>query len=179
MAVARVFGRADGAEVVMEQTQGDIWSVPVPLDQDGEYVVEIIAEDGAGNQSYMAKMLFCVDSSGLCVQVLPALYSAELLEPCCQSGGGVNMQKIIFDIGEHRHVRLKIHAAQDAPFRIKSASWELLRGNTLEASGECEIDEHIIDAYIEAPPGKTSYILRVIYKINDETLVEQLDLVVV
>ena len=106
MAVARVFGRVDGAEVVMEQTQGDIWSVPVPLDYDGEYVVEIIAEDGAGNQSYMAKMLLCVDSSGLCVQVLPipyfaelldsiyhadvlpALFSAELLEPCCQSGGG-------------------------------------------------------------------------------------------
>lgn len=105
MAVTRVFGRVDGAEVVMEQTQGDIWSVPVPLDQDGEYVVEIIAEDAAGNQSYMAKMLFCVDSSGLCVQVLPApyfgelldnvycadvlpaLYSAELLEPCCRKGG--------------------------------------------------------------------------------------------
>ena len=40
-------GRVDGAEVVMEQTQGDTWSVPVPLDQDGEYVVEIIAEDAA------------------------------------------------------------------------------------------------------------------------------------
>ena len=105
MAVTRVFGRVDGAEVVMQQAQGDIWSVPVPLDQDGEYVVEIIAEDGAGNQSYMAKMLFCVDSSGLCIQVLPipyfaelldsvynanvlpVLYFAELLEPCCRKGG--------------------------------------------------------------------------------------------
>lgn len=105
MAVARVFGCVDGSEVVMESAQGDIWSVPVPLDQDGEYVVEIIAEDDAGNQSYMAKMLFCVDSSGLCVQVLPipyfaelldnvycanvlpALYSAELLESCCRKGG--------------------------------------------------------------------------------------------
>lgn len=105
MAVARVFGRVDGAEVVMEQTQGDVWSVPVPLDQDGEYVVEIIAEDGAGNQSYMAKMLFCVDSSRLCAHVLPmpyfaellgnaycadvlpALYFAELLESCCRKGG--------------------------------------------------------------------------------------------
>ena len=51
-------------------------------------------------------------------------------------------------------------------------------GNALEASGECEIDEHVIDAYIEAPPGRTTYILRVIYDINDETLVEQLEMVV-
>lgn len=105
MAVARVFGRVDGSEVVMEQTQGDVWSVPVPLDQDGEYVVEIIAEDGAGNQSYMAKMLFCVDSSMLCAYVIPApyyaelledrysvellpdTYTAELIEPCCRRGG--------------------------------------------------------------------------------------------
>lgn len=88
------------------------------------------------------------------------------------------MQKIMFDVGERRHVQLRIHAALDAPFRIKSASWELMRGNTLEASGDCEIDEHVIDAYIEAPPGKTSYILRVTYEINDEVLVEQLGLVV-
>ena len=89
------------------------------------------------------------------------------------------MQKIMFDVGERRHVQLRIPAAQDAPFRIKSASWELVRGNTLEVSGQCEIDEHIIDAYIEAPPSKTTYILRVTYEINDETLVEQLELAVV
>lgn len=89
------------------------------------------------------------------------------------------MQKIMFDVGERRHVQLRIHAAQEAPFRIKSATWELKRGNVLEASGECEIDEHIIDAYIEAPSSKTTYILRVTYEINDETLVEQLELAVV
>lgn len=89
------------------------------------------------------------------------------------------MQKIMFDVGERRHVQLRIHAAQDAPFRIKSALWELMRGNVLEASGDCEIDEHIIDAYIEAPSSKTTYILRVTYEINDETLVEQLELAVV
>lgn len=88
------------------------------------------------------------------------------------------MRKIMFDVGERRHVQLRIHAAQEAPFRIKSATWELMRGNTLEVSGECEIDEHVIDAYIEAPPDRTTYTLRVTYVINDETLVEQLGLVV-
>ena len=30
MAVARVFGRVDGVDVVMERDTGDTWSVPVP-----------------------------------------------------------------------------------------------------------------------------------------------------
>lgn len=71
MAVARVFGRVDGVEVVMQPVEGDRWSVPVPLDQDGEYVVEIIAEDEAGNQAYLARMLYTVDTGNICIHALP------------------------------------------------------------------------------------------------------------
>lgn len=81
MAVARVFGTVDGVEVIMQYAQGDVWQVPVPLDQDGEYVVEVITEDEAGNRSYFAKMIFLVDSGNLCVHLVPDLYYAELLEP--------------------------------------------------------------------------------------------------
>lgn len=96
MTVARVYGTVDGAEVVMQHAEGARWSVPVPLDQDGEYAVEVIAEDDAGNWSYMAKMLFCVDSSSLCVSVIPVpycavlmadTYSCEVIPSCCQRGG--------------------------------------------------------------------------------------------
>lgn len=104
MAVARVFGRIDGAETVFSLVGGR-WQVPVPLDQDGEYAVEIVAEDEAGNQSYMAKLLFCVNSAMLCVTVMPEPYyaellpdiytagllpetfTAELLTACCRGGG--------------------------------------------------------------------------------------------
>ena len=80
MAVARVFGRVDGTEVEMERTQGDVWSVPVPLDMDGEYVVEVIAEDEAGNQSFLAKMLYTVDAGNICIHALPLpKYLFELL----------------------------------------------------------------------------------------------------
>lgn len=89
------------------------------------------------------------------------------------------MQKIKFDVGEQRHVRLLIHAAGDAPFRIRSASWELRYVGEIIAEGECEIEEHVIDIFINAPEQKTSYTLIVTYQINDETLVEQLELVVV
>jgi len=79
MAVARVFGRIGGAEVILEHTEGSRWSVPVPLDQDGEYVVEIIAEDEAGNQAYLARMLFVVDSAKLCAHVVQISYYAEVI----------------------------------------------------------------------------------------------------
>lgn len=78
MAVNRVFGRVDGADVVLNKTAGDRWSMPVPFDVDGEYVVEIIAEDDAGNQSYMAKMLFVVNAALLCVHVIPVPYYGVL-----------------------------------------------------------------------------------------------------
>lgn len=89
------------------------------------------------------------------------------------------MQRIKFDAGEKRHVRLLIHAAQDAPFKIKEASWSLVYAGEELAAGECEIDDHIIDAYIEAPAQRTGYLLVITYLINDETLVEQLEMAVV
>lgn len=94
MAVARVFGIVDGAEVVLDYTQGDIWQVPVPLDQDGEYIVEITAEDDAGNQAYIARMLYTVDAGNICIHLLPlpgflfnrqpAAYQFERVYPSCK-----------------------------------------------------------------------------------------------
>ncbi len=60
MAIARVFGRIDGKEVTLTQSQDGIWTVQVPADQDGEYAVEIMAEDEAGNQSFLARMLYTI-----------------------------------------------------------------------------------------------------------------------
>ena len=98
MAVAKVFGRVDGAEVVLEK-KGDVWSVPVPLDLDGEYVVEIMAEDDAGNLSYITKMLYTVDAGTICVHKLPAqkyifqLQSMKHFE-CALQPGRFIMQRI-------------------------------------------------------------------------------------
>ena len=55
--------------------------MPVPLDTDGEYVVEVIAEDEAGNQSFLAKMLYTVDAGNICIHTLPLpQYLFELLQ---------------------------------------------------------------------------------------------------
>ena len=78
--VKRVFGRVDGCEVELNRSEGDWWNVPVPFDTDGEYVVEILAEDEAGNQAYIAKMLFVVNTALLCAHVEPVPYYGQLLE---------------------------------------------------------------------------------------------------
>lgn len=78
--VKRVFGRVDGCEVELNRSEGDWWNVPVPFDTDGEYVVEILAEDEAGNQAYISKMLFVVNTALLCAHVEPVPYYGQLLE---------------------------------------------------------------------------------------------------
>ena len=78
--VKRVFGRVDGQEVELSADSGDRWSVPVPFDADGEYVVEILAEDDAGNQAYMAKMLFVVNTALLCAHVEPLPSYGQLID---------------------------------------------------------------------------------------------------
>lgn len=81
MAVARVFGLVDGIEVILQKVDEDRWSVPVPFDADGEYVVEIMAEDEAGNQTYLSKMLYTVDAGNICIHALPLpKYTFELLQ---------------------------------------------------------------------------------------------------
>lgn len=63
--IARVWGEYDGKEIVFRQQDGGLWKAVVPKDMDGEYVVAVWAEDEAGNQSYMATLLFAVDPASL------------------------------------------------------------------------------------------------------------------
>lgn len=87
------------------------------------------------------------------------------------------MQQINFYAGEQRHVKLVVHATDNAQFSIRSASWELLWAGQVEASGDCVIDGNTIDAYI-APKKRTDYELRITYEVADETRVEVVKVVV-
>ena len=55
--VKRVFGKVDGIEVNYDHSKGDWWNVPVPLDIDGEYVIEVIAEDEAWEPKLYNKII--------------------------------------------------------------------------------------------------------------------------
>lgn len=87
------------------------------------------------------------------------------------------MQRINFDIGESRHVRLLIKSANDEAFIIQSAKWELLKSGQKETGGDCIIDGHVIDAFI-TPLTNTVYKLRFTYQIADEILIEIIEVAV-
>ena len=53
--VTRVWGKVDGHEVIFEKDENGIWVLQVPFDEDGEYAVEVYAEDEAGNVSFLAQ----------------------------------------------------------------------------------------------------------------------------
>lgn len=88
------------------------------------------------------------------------------------------MQRIKFELGEIRHVQLLIKSVNNEPFTIKSAQWELRKGDQVETQGDCFIKDRIIDALI-TPQTKAVYKLRITYHIADETLIETIEVAVV
>lgn len=77
--VVKVSGKIDGKEVIFERAEGDRWNVAVPYDLDGMYVVELTAENDAGNIAYCTKMLLIVDPATLCVRLVPLDYMVEVV----------------------------------------------------------------------------------------------------
>lgn len=58
MAVRKVWGICDGAEIQFERNAAGQWTAAVLADPDNSYVVELWAEDDAGNVGYYATVLF-------------------------------------------------------------------------------------------------------------------------
>lgn len=77
--VTKVIGKVDGREIIFERSDGDSWKITVPQDLDGMYVIEVTAEDEAGNIAYCAKMLLIVDPETLCVSLQPYDYSFDIM----------------------------------------------------------------------------------------------------
>lgn len=75
--VARVYGTVNGNKTVFSNTGGNCWEVAIPANGNGECVVEIWAEDDAGNVSYMATMLFTTYGHQMRCYIVPRGYSGE------------------------------------------------------------------------------------------------------
>lgn len=75
--VKRVFGRANGTEISFERKGGDRWEAIVPSNLEGEYIVELYAENDAGNITYFCKSLFVVSGHELHAYVVPQGFSVD------------------------------------------------------------------------------------------------------
>lgn len=84
-----------------------------------------------------------------------------------------------FDLGENRHIKLKIHSVKNDLFEIESASYILWKKNSDEPEdmGSSNIYEHIIDTVI-CPKEAGEYVLKITYHIADEVLIENIKVLV-
>ena len=78
--VVKVTGKVDGQDVIFERSEGNRWNITVPYDLDGMYVIEVTAEDEAGNIAFCTKMLLIVDPATLCVKLIPLDYMVEVIQ---------------------------------------------------------------------------------------------------
>lgn len=83
---------------------------------------------------------------------------------------------IAFDLGEKKHVYLEIISRKKQEFEVSEASYELIRmaSRETEDSGTCLIEGHTLDMVI-SPQMVGRYVLKVIYSIADQILIENID----
>lgn len=75
--VTRAYGFANGQAITLTRDVGDFWTAEVPYNEDGEYVVELYAEDEAGNIGYMCTILFVVSGHEMQTFIVPRGYKTQ------------------------------------------------------------------------------------------------------
>lgn len=101
-------GNVDGKEILFERTgEDDEWTAVIPASLNGRYVVELLAIDDAGNETYWAKYIVTIDVTKMCVHLVPLEYQTEIIDtefeaklqnddfiievvhPACREGGAI------------------------------------------------------------------------------------------
>lgn len=71
----KLTGKIEGQQVAFELIRQEgrtfVFTAKVPANLDGEYVVELTAEDDAGNIAFVCKYLVTIDLTNLCVHLMP------------------------------------------------------------------------------------------------------------
>lgn len=78
--VKRVYGKANNFDVTFERQEDGKWRTAIPSNLDGEYYVELYAEDEAGNVGFLCKSLFIVFGHTLSIKILDNGYKGDLMD---------------------------------------------------------------------------------------------------
>ena len=76
--VVKLTGVVNGNQIIFTKNGNDMWDAVIPANLSGMYIVELKAEDDAGNASFFAKYILTVDTSLLKATLQPYLRNAEL-----------------------------------------------------------------------------------------------------
>lgn len=129
--VTRVWGKADGAEIVLEKGEDGRWNGLIPWSYDGEYVIELYAEDLAGNIGYYCTMLFAISGHELKCCRVPRGYISEARK--CHFESSTDKKKF-FVIVENR----KFHTVM----KEKEYFSEIRKGGYRIVRTICRTDAH-------------------------------------
>ena len=77
--VTRVYGNAGLYYVEFNRISEGLWTATIPFPDSCELVIDLYAEDEAGNVSYYATYLLTFDSSKLQVEMMPLQVVPELI----------------------------------------------------------------------------------------------------
>lgn len=177
--VVRLYGTCNGQPVEFNRTEEDLWVAQVPKLPSGEYIVDLIAEDEAGNKGYFLKALLTYTIFGLKIRVLNPAYKSVVLEKNFRSvlspkylvkGVSEVDGKEIFILGEERYVSFEVLSLKGEEFTILKGTWELFLNGEVESSGEARIDGHLVSALVRPKTKYNAYSLVFTYLIGSETL---------
>ena len=129
--VTRVWGKADDIEIMLEKGEDGRWTGLIPWSDDGEYVIELYAEDLAGNIGYYCTMLFAISGHELKCYRVPRGYISEARKCCFVSSAD---KKKFFAIVENR----KFHTAMKG----KEYFSEIRKGGYTIVRSVCSADAH-------------------------------------
>ena len=76
--VTRVVGECNGSSIIFSLNEEQLWTATVPAALNGEYIVGLYAYDEAGNESYLAKMLFAITGHDLSIKMIEKGYAADV-----------------------------------------------------------------------------------------------------
>lgn len=188
--VVRLEGKVQGQDIIFKHVKGDDWEAVIPKNLTGIYIIELTAYDDNGNTAFTTRYILTVDLDALCIHLEPYPFWADILPDTfcanilpgnyyarlCHGGDSINSLKIVMDLGETRHVQLKICSSVKDDFNILDATYVLQKmGDQVpEDSGACVIREHIIDTVI-TPKEPGTYKFQVTYTIADEVLIDTVE----
>lgn len=165
--------RFNGQELVATyDTQTQLWTATATAPStssygqpDHVYKAEVFAEDQAGN-SASVNSSDATYGAQLKIRVLEKTKPEGVIRtPSNGSVLGVNTQNVLIAINSTDH----------HPFEVTNALWSLTNGDTIEASGDCEVqairsDYTVLKAKIQPMIANNVYTLRFSYDVNDEHL---------
>lgn len=67
--VKSLTGKVGGADVAFRRNEAGLWETAVPASKNGSYVMELWAEDMAGNRTYFATVKVTFDTSQMCMRI--------------------------------------------------------------------------------------------------------------